>query len=76
MAGVSYDWQAPDGRTPLVAAAWKGHHQVVELLLAKGSPVNQAVVIEGIVHRFTYVGGTESCKGAVYHTFDVRSRER
>ena len=47
MAGVPCDWQAPDERTPLIVAARNGHHEVVELLLAKGSCVNQPSVING-----------------------------
>ena len=37
MAGAPYDWKAPDEWTPLIGAAAFGHHEVVELLLAKGS---------------------------------------
>ena len=49
MAGVPFDWQEPrSGCTPLIVAAIHGHHQVVELLLSKGSLVNQAAVVTGV----------------------------
>ena len=50
-AGVPYDWPSPDGSTPLLKAARNGHHEVVELLLAKGSNVNQSAVVHGMMYR-------------------------
>ena len=59
MAGMFCDWQSPTGHTPLVKAAECGHHMVVELLLAKGANVNQAVVLHGM---------TRGVASAVYRT--------
>ena len=67
MAGVPCDWRAPDGSTPLIMAALHGHHSVVELLLAKGSCVNQATVVECAVRRPTLLV-EEACNSAVYRT--------
>ena len=50
--------------TPMIVAATHGHHVVVELLLAKGSSVNQAAVIYCMVGH----GGVAGAAGALYHT--------
>ena len=60
MAGVPCDWQAPSGYTPLTMAAAKGHHEVVELLIAKGARVNQGVVVgKTAVYRTPLLLGVE-----------------
>ena len=68
MAGVPCDWQAPNGRTPLIEAAWNGHHLVVELLLAKGARVNQAAVVTGNFYYPSSSGRSNEAAGAVYRT--------
>ena len=44
---MSCDWQGPEGgKTPLVAAAENGHHEVAALLLAKGASLDKAAMTD------------------------------
>ena len=45
-AGTDVNAKDEDGYTPLHVAAWEGHKEIAELLIAKGADVN-AIIVSG-----------------------------
>ena len=66
-AGTDVNAKDEDGYTPLHVAAWEGHKEIAELLIAKGADVN-AIIVSGrkqgktpldITSVFNFIEGAE-----------------
>jgi len=71
--GVDVDQLASNGDAPLVIAAYKGHDEIVEMLLKAGADVT--VVDPGMkataLHAAAYAGRTESARLLIEYDIDI-----